>query len=415
MSEEIKATQETKDQEVKQENAQAAEQEQGQEVKQEEIKEESKEQKQEQEKVQETAKEESSKSEKNAAKKDSSKKKEKTTTKKGKEQKQEKKQDEKQEKKQEEEFPPLKIKRFVNSSASTPISTLMYHVKRGKYNLNHSVQRKSEMWPYSNKESFLLSVLENVSIPEIIICTQGNNNFVIDGKQRLSCLRDFYFGLDPKLTLQGRHFADLDTDTQEFFKSRTINVIQYVDVDEKNIFSLFERYNSGVALSSSQKLRSYCTIRILDKIKELLAKPFIAEKCNITAGQKKKSEDETTILLAALLVWNFPYKNFSEKEINRYLKETEENNILAALETVGEHIDILDSIIAEKNKNLKKIHLPAILAFADDSEEFKKKLLNFLNNYDDETDLAIKKYRSHCQGSTSQLQQVQGRNRYWNN
>lgn len=321
------------------------------------------------------------------------------------------KQEKKQEKKQEEvkkELPPLQIKTFSSSSQNTPISTLMFNVKRGKYDMNHGVQRKSEQWTLQVKEKFLESCLQSVVPQEIIICVQDGIKFVVDGKQRLSCLDEYINRQDTKLTVFGRKFSELDSDSQEFLKSRSINVVSYVNVDEKDIFSLFDRYNSGVSLSSSQRSRAYCSIKLLDRIKNILNSHFMSEICNITKGQALKDEDTMVIIQSCLIASGFEFKSFNSKETDRYLQETDTDSIMATLDIIEEHIKILDGIVSEKNKNLKKIHLPMILACANDTEAFKNKLLNFLNDYENQTE-----YRQYCQGSTSQKENVLGRLNYW--
>ena len=300
------------------------------------------------------------------------------------------------------------IKSFTSSSANTPISTLMYNVKRNKYDMCHSVQRKMNQWPMKNKSKFLESCLMNIVPQEIIICAIDKNFFVVDGKQRLSCLDEFINKKDTGLTVFGKKYSELDEDTKEKLKSRQINVVTYVNCTDSDIFMLFERYNSGVALSSAQKSRSYCSIALLDKVKELLNKPFIKEKCNLTNGQTLKDEDTVILIQSCILISNFDYKNFSGKEVDRYLFLADEKEIMDVLNIVGENIDFLDSIVKEKNKNLKKIHLPMILACANDSDFFKTRLKMFLTDYDNQVGLKF-----YCQGSTSKKENVIGRLKFW--
>lgn len=304
----------------------------------------------------------------------------------------------------------LEIKAFTSSSANTPISTLMYNVKRNKYDMNHSVQRKANQWNMQTKEKFLQSCLMNIVPQEIIICAIDKNFFVVDGKQRLSCLDEYINKRDTGLTVFGKKFAELDEDTKEKLKSRQINVVTYVNCTDSDIFMLFERYNSGVALSSAQKSRSYCSIALLDKIKELLNKPFIVEKCNLTNGQTLKDEDTIILIQSCMIISNFGYRSFNGKEVDRYLQETEEKDIMAALAVVDGKLDVLNSLITEKNKNLKKIHLPMMIARAEDSDFFKTRLNMFLNDYDNQTGL-----RFYCQGSTSKRENVLGRIKFWTN
>ena len=294
-----------------------------------------------------------------------------------------------------------------NQTKVRNVKSLMRDVKKGSYDLNHPVQRKAEQWGKDAKEMLFDSINKNIVILPIVFAIKDGTTFVVDGKQRLSILDEYINKKDTKLTFNGLKFDELDEDTKDKILSAEITTIIYTECTDEDIFELFERYNNGVALSGSQKSRSYCSMAILSQIKELLAHPFI-EKCNISKGQELKSEDEICILQAAMVVGGFEFKNFSNKEIDRYLKDTDEKDVLAHLDALKGKLDILDGIVEEKQKVLKKIHLPAIIACANDTEEFKNKLLNFLENYANETD-----YRSFCQGATSQKENVMGRLNYW--
>lgn len=318
----------------------------------------------------------------------------------------------KQEKKQEEvkkELPPVEYKSLASSSKNTAIHSLMVQVKNGKLNLNHSVQRKAEQWKLDQKEKFLHSLIIGVISPEIVVAEMdGEKLFVVDGKQRLSCLDEYINKKDTKLTVFGRKFNELDDNTKDALTGSNINVVTYANVKDEDIFSLFERYNNGVSLSSSQKSRSYCSIALLDRIQSILNSVFIKEKCNITKGQSLKDEDTIVLVQACMIASGFIFKSFNGKEVDRYLQETETDAIMKTLDVIEEHIQILDGIVSDKEKNLKKIHLPMILACANDTEAFKNKLLNFLNDYENQTE-----YRQYCQGSTSQKENVLGRLNYW--
>lgn len=317
----------------------------------------------------------------------------------------------KQEKKQEEvkkELPPIEYKALSSSSKNTAIHSLMLQIKNGKLNLNHSVQRKAEQWKPEQKEKFLHSLIIGVISPEIVVAEMDGEKFVVDGKQRLSCLDEYINKKDTKLTVFGRKFNELDDNTKDALTGSNINVVTYANVKDEDIFSLFERYNNGVSLSSSQKSRSYCSIALLDRIQSILNSVFIKEKCNITKGQSLKDEDTIVLVQACMIASGFIFKSFNGKEVDRYLQETDTDSIMKTLDVIEEHIQILDGIVSDKEKNLKKIHLPMILACANDTEAFKNKLLNFLNDYENQTE-----YRQYCQGSTSQKENVLGRLNYW--
>ncbi len=312
------------------------------------------------------------------------------------------------EKKEEVKLPLLEYKVLNSNSKNTAIHTLMVQVKNKKLNLFHAVQRRSEQWDLQKKSKFLNSLITGIISPEIVICEMNGEKFVCDGKQRLSCLDEFINKKDTKLTVFGRKFDELDENTKEALTGSNINVVTYSDCTDEDVFSIFERMNNGVSLSGPQKSKSYASIAILEKINKILDTPFFTEKSNITKGQKLKDEDFNVVIQSCILVSGWDFKNFSSKEVDRFLQENDEQTIMNTLEVIKNNVDLLDSIITEKHKNLKKIHLPMIISTVNDSPEYKDKLLNFLNDYDNQTE-----YRQYCQGSTSQKENVIGRLIFW--
>jgi uncharacterized protein YjgD (DUF1641 family) len=285
-----------------------------------------------------------------------------------------------------------------NNTKIRTVKHLLMNMNKGTYNLEHIVQRQGGQWAKQQKALLIDSIFKNIVIPQIVFCEKDGETFVVDGKQRLEALQEY---------TSSKIFNKLSEEEKDKVFSAEISTITYINVNDEEIFEIFERYNNGVNLSGSQKLRSTTTPTILNEIKATLANPFFI-KCNITKGQKKKNEDETTILQACMLAGGFDFKNFSYQEVERYLKETKEEEILKNIKKINENATKLDKIITKKEKNLKKIHLPAILAFCDGSKEFDSKLTKFLTNYENETT-----YRQYCQGSTSQKENVMGRVNYW--
>lgn len=290
-----------------------------------------------------------------------------------------------------------------NQTKVRNVKSLMRDMKKGMFDMNHPVQRKAEQWNKAAKELLFDSINKNIVILPIVFAVKDDVTFVVDGKQRLGILDEFINRKDTKLRFNGVKFDDLDEDTKDKILSAEITTITYTNCTDEEIFELFERYNNGVSLSGSQKSRSYANIEILAELQKVLTHPFML-KCNITEGQKKKSEDETTILQAAMLISDFSFKDFSFKEINRYLQEVETQDIIKTLQVIYQKMDILDNFIEEKQKNLKKIALPMVLATVENNETYKGNLLNFLENYKEQEE-----FKKYAQGSTSQKAMVMGR------
>lgn len=296
-----------------------------------------------------------------------------------------------------------------NQTKVRNVKSLMRDMKKGLYDMEHPVQRKSEMWNKNSKELLFDSINKNIVILPIVFAIKDDVTFVVDGKQRLSILDEYINQKDTKLRFNGLKFDDLDEDTKDKILSAEITTITYTNCSDEEIFELFARYNNGVALSGDQKIRGAASIDILSLVKDVLNHSFF-EKVNFTKGQLKKSEDETVILQTMMILSDFDFKNFSFKEIERFLQETDLETIKKTKDIIIANLDVLDGFIGEKQKNLKKINLPMVLSTVRNDEDWKNKLVDFLENYESKED-----YRQFCQGSTSQKEMVLGRLNYFKN
>ena len=296
-----------------------------------------------------------------------------------------------------------------NQTKVRNVKSLMRDMKKGLYDMEHPVQRKSNMWNENSKKLLFDSINKNIVILPVVFAIKDDITFVVDGKQRLSILDEYINQKDTKLRFNGMKFDELDEDTKDKILSAEITTITYTNCNDEEIFELFARYNNGVALSGDQKIRGAASIDILSLVKDVLNHNFF-EKVNFTKGQLKKSEDETVILQTMMILSEFDFKNFSFKEIERFLQETDLETIKKVKDIIIANLDVLDGFIGEKKKNLKKINLPMILSTVRNDEDWKNKLVDFLDNYESKED-----YRQYCQGSTSQKEMVLGRLNYFKN
>ena len=324
------------------------------------------------------------------------------------------------------------IKTMESTTKVRTINSLMRDIKRNKINFNHLVQRQSNQWNKKQKELLIDSLLKGVVLPQLIFAVQEKEmmpvmdiddtpgttyenkiekiTYCIDGKQRLTTIYEF---------INSKSFKDLSEEEQKTIEDSEVSTITYHNISDDEIFTLFQRYNNGVSLAGGQKTRSFCDKDLLSSIRnELSIMPF-CENWNITKGQINKNEDEMVIFQSMMIVSGFEYKNFSNKEVERYLSETPLEDLKKAFGEVSDKIGIVHSIVNEslgegKQKNLKKIHLPMIISCATEEENYKNKLVDFLTNYSSENS-AFDTYRSHCTTGTSQKEHVVGRLEFWKN
>ncbi|WP_297023295.1 DUF262 domain-containing protein [Thalassospira sp.] len=153
------------------------------------------------------------------------------------------------------------------------VETLLVQLEKGRIDINPSFQRR-DAWTRKAKSLLIESILLNFPVPAITLAERSKDKtfIVVDGKQRLSTLAQF-FGKMPeskynnfKITgllqlsqLNGLGFSELreahaDLSAQlENFAIRT-NVIRGWKNDEV-LFSIFHRLNSASVKLSPQELR----------------------------------------------------------------------------------------------------------------------------------------------------------------
>ena len=279
-------------------------------------------------------------------------------------------------------------------------------------NLDHYCQRKQNQWNKIMEGQLIESIINNIAINPIITCEWDGEEFVVDGKQRLTTIKKLIQDDVPfKVFGQKMVFSKLGDKNKEIIENYNIHIVRYTAKDETQITTLFNLYNNQAPLSGDQKARGIASSYVLEKLHEILAHNFISSKCNFTKGDILKGADETILIQTLMVISGFEFKNFSFKEVNRFLEQlTDEKEIDKLFETLNANLDILDSFIEEKHKNLKKINLPMIISTVQNTEDWKNKLIDFLENYESKEN-----YRIHCLGSTSQREHVLGRLEYFKN
>jgi len=157
----------------------------------------------------------------------------------------------------------------------TNVQTVYFNIKDNNYNLQYSKKsidgllshyftwnvnldpeyQRDLVWSNKDKEDFITSVLEGTDIGKIVIIDHSYEYSkqttveyeILDGKQRLSTLIDFY--LD-RWKYRGYYYSELDVKLKYRFNNATISVAEYKtdDVDEK--IKLFLSINdTGITMS----------------------------------------------------------------------------------------------------------------------------------------------------------------------
>jgi hypothetical protein len=174
----------------------------------------------------------------------------------------------------------ISFKDSVVMNADWTVETLNGQVAKGNIDLDPSFQRRAA-WGRVRQSRLIESIIAGMPIPNIVLAENKKHRgkfIVIDGKQRLLGIRDFIAdaftlsGLDIRSDLNGKKYSELPVEDKEFFDNNTIRstVIKNWS-DEKFLFAIFYRLNSGSLPLSPQELRrALIGGRLLDAIEQYI-------------------------------------------------------------------------------------------------------------------------------------------------
>lgn len=162
-------------------------------------------------------------------------------------------------------------------------------------NLEPPYQREAGVWSKEKKQLFIDSIINGYDVPKVYMhkLDQDKTGFafaVVDGKQRISTLLEFldgnfefaedfkYVGYECDVPPKpGDTFADLNDQTRDIFKEKSLDVVVIETDDEDDIEELFSRLNNGEKLNAAES-RNAIGGAMAALIRQLALVPFFREK-----------------------------------------------------------------------------------------------------------------------------------------
>lgn len=139
---------------------------------------------------------------------------------------------------------------------NTTIESLMYYHYHFGIDFNPDYQR-GYVWDQKDKELLLDSIFKNIDIGKFVLIhlsdkewyERGFSYEILDGKQRLSTLIEFY---ENKLPYKGKYYNDLSGMDKLAFKEHQVAVAEVRETDKKTVLKYFLMLNrTGKSMDES--------------------------------------------------------------------------------------------------------------------------------------------------------------------
>lgn len=299
-------------------------------------------------------------------------------------------------------------------------------MEKGSILLSHKLQRPEGQWNRKQKTDLIDSLLRKYPINATYAIKEDGTLSVIDGVQRLSCVRDFIankFALSKDMelvvvngeekNLAGLKFKKLDEDTKDAILNSELQMYELTDCTEKDVREMFRRQNAGKPLNGKQLRIVHESDAFSDAVYSLATHPFMNKL--MTNAQRKNGTDRDLIIQTLMLIetnQNNDFTSFRTKDIDVFVTDHSEN-CLNKIDTLTEVMDSFDKAF-EKTK-IPVTSIPMVLysgyRVTKDKKSFSKliDIINkFLNDYD-----TNEEYKKFVQSGTSASENVRGRFDYW--
>jgi len=205
--------------------------------------------------------------------------------------------------------------------AMPPRTLAWWRDERDEVDLDPVYQRKGHIWSEKQQQYLIDSIINGFDIPKLYVADftfldsklniKKKKYAVIDGKQRLTTILNFFDGLlvlskdflyleDPALKVQGFSYGDLAKNYPKIarrFDNMSLTVMSVITDDEADINELFIRLNSSKPLTGAE-LRNAMSGIIPQLIRNLAGHTFFTNriKFNVVRSQDRNTAAKLLLL-----------------------------------------------------------------------------------------------------------------------
>lgn len=294
-------------------------------------------------------------------------------------------------------------------------------VKNGKINFDHIIQR-SYCWERARKSALIESMIIGYPIPAVFAKRMddgtgkrgSNTYYIMDGKQRLSTVKEFlsdefalsklspitYFDTDEdkevEIDISNMKFSDLPDGLQDLLNTTTFSVTYFDNLTKDEERELFKRLNAGKPLSAKNKtLASAKDIEtLLDIGSHELFQKMLSDKARSNKNQAVIVAKTLTMLKQDVEDISFASKEFNPAIESMEISNTEKLELSRVFDYIlNVHEELKENHEKEVAKKIfTETHMISLIPFIKYSMEnniaesmFSEWLINFFkteNNSD---------------------------------
>lgn len=313
------------------------------------------------------------------------------------------------------------------NSKTRALPTFVRDVEKGKYNINHKLQRQEGQWNALQRSELIDSLLRSYPIDPIRCEVKDGINYIFDGVQRSTNLRDYFkdvFKLHKNLNpvtiddktylIAGKKYSQLDEAVQDKLKSCEIQVYLFTDCTDEDIKEMFRRQNGGKPLSNLQKRSAIESKELGEIIFNLSNHPFFNKVLGKTQLKRDLQKDiiREVLMLTETNTEN-DFTSFKSKDIDNFLIWYQDYINEDKINLVKQSLDKLNESFEELKINVLSVPMIIFAGYRTlkDKKSFTKLVNNintFVENYN-----TNEEYKQYCQGGTTSQVNVRGRLDYW--
>ena len=266
-----------------------------------------------------------------------------------------------------------------------PKTLTWWYSQRSKIDLSPIYQRQGRLWSQTDKAYLVDSILNEYDIPKIYLADftfghstslnkKGMHYAIIDGKQRLEALFDFFSGdltLEPEfvyqhnksLRLGGLGYSDIKRNYPEIadiFDNYSLSIMRVITDDLEKINELFIRLNRSKPLTGAE-IRNAMSGPVPDIVRALIAHEFLKTCIAFPIKRAQNSNAATKLLLFEYNGQPAETKRVNLDKFTRKTKTEDRDKVELASRRVFDVLNRMSGIFLPKDPLLKSSGMLPVL------------------------------------------------------